>query len=1108
MTTKLLYHFNGNSLDYSGNDRHLSPIYGATITYPAGKFSNGMSGGQLINLAHNLSSIGTGNFTIEFFVKMEVDPNQTLQSGIFSLYYGQNNTGPLINMDFSTHAFDAERYIGISIFTQNGGSGSDYIILRNSDAAPYIGTGFHHVAIVRTSLTNIDAYIDGSKIGQITCPDTFAIVPGMITIGQRDVVQVIDEFRVSDIAIYTENFTVPDSEFVGTAVSFLAPTKLLYHFNDNANDSSGNALDLTVTGFPAYIEGKFNNGIRGFSSSNYVSKDFTPMQIRDILSDGLNFTIDFYAKANNSNTTVQHIIDIGSELSIGLFYNTSTGENGIKIQNSTTSFYNSDIVGINDSLFHHFALVRNNNNLKLFVDGKIIFQNTNFTTSLDLNNNLTMTIGNSSNKTAFGDAPFLGTLDELRISNMALFSTNFLAPRQEATIIPHRKVAQKTLGNKLLLELNYDAATYGYSAPLGSMALVSESNSIVGRLLHKKGTNDADWESHDISELQALLDSKLDLPTGNSTQYITGDGSLATFPSFGSSDKLITQVYNDTASTIGIFNVVYVDGGHGQLPTIALARANAESTSSKSFGVTYTSISAKSTGYVANAGVIVGLNTQDYQVGDSLWLSPSIAGGVTTTKPSAPNHMVFIGTVINRHPNNGVVDVKIQNGFEIQELHDVQIASIQDNQVLKYDAPNSLWKNETLVKSDVGLGNVPNVDATVASNITQDATHRFVTDTEKTTWNSKQNAIGFTTENSANKVTSLDNPNSTTYATTSAISTALSAKENTITGGTTSQYWRGDKSWQTLDKSAVGLGNVPNVDATVASNITQDSTHRFTTDTEKTTWNSKESAITSGTTSQYWRGDKSWQTLDKSAVGLGNVPNVDATVASNIVQDSTHRFVTDTEKTTWNSAIIPTDTSIASNDIDWTTGTTFYKTIAADTTLTFSNVTAGKYISVSITNSSPTLPYSVTFPNGILCEGASINGYIPPNSSRVFTFIKINTTIYCQTASNPREVSLATYSNNILWPFIKSYYGSTNGGSLTINCLGSANGDSVRVVIVNTSTTSNATINFTDSTATSVSYMFGSSNTMTFNATGTKKVMFTLYRTNGHISIRSETLIN
>lgn len=42
------------------------------------------------------------------------------------------------------------------------------------------------------------------------------------------------------------------------------------------------------------------------------------------------------------------------------------------------------------------------------------------------------------------------------------------------------------------------------------------------------------------------------------------------------------------------------------------------------------------------------------------------------------------------------------------------------------------------------------------------------------------------------------------------ITNSLSGKEPTISAGTTSQYWRGDKTWQTLNKSSVGLGNVEN----------------------------------------------------------------------------------------------------------------------------------------------------------------------------------------------------------------------------------------------------------------------------------------------------------
>lgn len=48
-------------------------------------------------------------------------------------------------------------------------------------------------------------------------------------------------------------------------------------------------------------------------------------------------------------------------------------------------------------------------------------------------------------------------------------------------------------------------------------------------------------------------------------------------------------------------------------------------------------------------------------------------------------------------------------------------------------------------------------------------------------------------------------------STVDGLQTVLDSKEPNITSGTTSQYWRGDKSWQTLDKNAVGLGNVSNL---------------------------------------------------------------------------------------------------------------------------------------------------------------------------------------------------------------------------------------------------------------------------------------------------------
>lgn len=93
----------------------------------------------------------------------------------------------------------------------------------------------------------------------------------------------------------------------------------------------------------------------------------------------------------------------------------------------------------------------------------------------------------------------------------------------------------------------------------------------------------------------------------------------------------------------------------------------------------------------------------------------------------------------------------------------------------------------TISKADVGLGNVKNLDQTDPSNIIQDSTHRFVSDAEKSTWNSKQNALGYTPENVANKSTSTSlGTSNTLYPTQNAVKsytdTGLSGKVDKVAG--------------------------------------------------------------------------------------------------------------------------------------------------------------------------------------------------------------------------------------------------------------------------------------------------------------------------------------
>ena len=106
-----------------------------------------------------------------------------------------------------------------------------------------------------------------------------------------------------------------------------------------------------------------------------------------------------------------------------------------------------------------------------------------------------------------------------------------------------------------------------------------------------------------------------------------------------------------------------------------------------------------------------------------------------------------------------------------------------------------------------------------------------------------------------------------------------------------------------VTKTDVGLSNVPNLDTTNPINIVQTSSYRFVTDTEKSTWNGKENGITAGTTAQYYRGDKTFQTLDKTAVGLSNCDNTSdankpvSTATQTALNDKSDKNITLSRKT-------------------------------------------------------------------------------------------------------------------------------------------------------------------------------------------------------------------
>ena len=161
-----------------------------------------------------------------------------------------------------------------------------------------------------------------------------------------------------------------------------------------------------------------------------------------------------------------------------------------------------------------------------------------------------------------------------------------------------------------------------------------------------------------------------------------------------------------------------------------------------------------------------------------------------------------------------------------------------------------------------GANNYQHPASHPATMISEDATHRFVTDTEKSAWSGK-------------------------------------ADKTTASASAAGLMSAADK--QKLDGVAAGANNYVHPDSHPATMIAQDETHRFITDAERKAWNEKPGGNMASTTAPGLMSAADKQKLDGVATGANNYVHPSSHPATMIQEDASHRFVTDTEKATWNN---------------------------------------------------------------------------------------------------------------------------------------------------------------------------------------------------------------
>ncbi len=148
------------------------------------------------------------------------------------------------------------------------------------------------------------------------------------------------------------------------------------------------------------------------------------------------------------------------------------------------------------------------------------------------------------------------------------------------------------------------------------------------------------------------------------------------------------MVYNDEATTLNKGEVVYISGAQGNRIAVKRASSIGDATSTNTLGLVAETILSGEEGLVIANGVLTHMNTLGLTAGALVYLS-NTPGAYTTTKPIAPIHTVVVGFVERVHGTVGSIYVKVDNAYELEELHNVRSEAPKYGDILMYGA--SVW---------------------------------------------------------------------------------------------------------------------------------------------------------------------------------------------------------------------------------------------------------------------------------------------------------------------------------------------------------------------------------------------------------------------------------
>ena len=480
----------------------------------------------------------------------------------------------------------------------------------------------------------------------------------------------------------------------GSSEAVISPSGL----NINTNVSITGSLNVTsITGsidWSNIINGPVNEGSIGGFSTLYQTTDQSTWSFQH--SIGQRYPI-FQVFNNNGNVIIPTQIKTIDENNSEILF--ATPQRGVVVASlgggngSVQQFMSSSLWVVNHNLGTEFPNVEVwDNDKKIIIPNTIESINTNqIEISFDIPTSGYVSV-------ARGGHIFSGSMAWDYIVNKPagiVSSSQQLTGSYDSRYVLSGSITQTTwdnIANKpagiISGSIQVDiTGTTGYSTFSSSIATTDlTQNNRLDSLETESGSIRSNFNSFTSSytTVSSSLDNRLDILEAYSGSQLVPSASM-------SFRTLQTDVYckNMTGTQINKGTVVRIVGSVGDNPLIGVANPSTELTSANVLGIATENIPNDSFGLVITEGVLTGVNTNGMTAGALLYLG---TGGIfTTISPVAPNHGVRLGEVLRVQQNQGSIYVRVDNGIELNEAHDVIYTGITHGDLLIRSG--SVWKN-------------------------------------------------------------------------------------------------------------------------------------------------------------------------------------------------------------------------------------------------------------------------------------------------------------------------------------------------------------------------------------------------------------------------------